>query len=333
MSLDLFELQKIAGSIPPVKDEEGNALEFKIVCRCCGARLDVGNVPPLTKTLCPECHQQLIVPQYFADLWITEFCKGARDNYVAHAFDPVLNREVALKISKSAAETFGGVRLTDTARILNLVDHHAVMPVLDGGVWNGYSYYVMPWMERGTLADALKLSEDDRFTVKRAVQLMVRTAQALYAADQRGFGHYDISPGNIFFNLEWMPFLSNFRLRDEYNDYTDDQEHLTRFDSWRYFSSDLLTGAAPGVDDDIFSLGVVFYELLSGKYPYGSVDTPSQLLEMHRHIPDCGSLKRNPAASAEIGEMVHAMLGENGRSRPRYEEIIYTTEKHLETFL
>jgi serine/threonine protein kinase len=190
----------------------------------------------------------------------------------------------------------------------------------------------MPWMERGTLADALKLSEDDRFTTKRAVQLMVRTAQALSVAQQRGFGHYDISPGNIFFNLEWMPFISNFRQRDEYTDYTDDQEHLTRFDSWRYFSSDILTGATPGMDDDIFSLGVVFYELLSGKYPYGEVESPGRLLELQRHIPDCSVFKRNPAATPAICELVHAMLDRAG-SRPDYDEIVKTTEAHLETLL
>ena len=186
--MDLERLQKIAGSVPPVRDEEGNALEFKIYCRYCGVRLDVGNIPPLTKTLCPECHQQLTVPQYFADMWIYSFCPGARDNYVAYAYSPVLNRPVALKISKGAAETLGGVRLLDCARTLNIVDHHGVVPVMDGGVWNDYAYYVMPWMERGTLADVLKLPEDDRFTVRQTVQLMDSEAEVFYikATDQSG---------------------------------------------------------------------------------------------------------------------------------------------------
>lgn len=331
MDLDLLTLQKISGSVPPVKDADGNALEFKIFCRYCGVRLDVGNVPPLTKTICPECHQHLIVPQYFADFWITEFCKGACDNFTAHAYSPVLNRDVAIKISKSAAETFGGVRLLDGARTLNVVNHPGVMPILDGGVWNGYAYCVMPWMERGTLADALKLSEDERFTVKRAVQLMVRTAKALQTAQQHGFGHYDISPKNIFFNLEWMSFLSNFRRSDEYIDYADDLEKMTRFDSWRYLSTDVLSGAQPDYNDDIFSLGVVFYELLSGKYPYGATNSPALLLEMHRHVPDCGVFKRNPAASQAICDMIHAMLSSS--SRPGYAEIIKVLELHLETLL
>ena len=332
MEFELRELQRIAGSVPPTTDEDGNALVFKINCRSCGIRLDVGNVPPLTKILCPECHQQVIVPQYFADFWISEFCKGALDNFAARAFSPVLNREVALKISKSAAETLGGVRLMDGARTLIMVDHPGVMPVLDGGIWNDYAYWVMPWMERGTLADALKLPEEERFTVKRAVQLMVRTAQALRSAAQRGFGHYDISPRNIMFDQDWMSFLTNFRRIDEYIDYTDDQENLRRFDSWRYFSSDILTGGTPSSEDDIFSLGVVFYELLSGKYPFGAPDSPGQLLDLHRRIPDCSVFKRNPAASPAICELIHAMLGRSG-SRPVYDEIVSTLERHLETLL
>ncbi|MBE6381018.1 MAG: hypothetical protein E7047_08825 [Lentisphaerae bacterium] len=331
MSLDLLTLQKIAGSIPPVRDSEGNAVEFKIYCRYCGVRLEIGGVPPLTKTLCPECHQPLTVPQYFADFWITEFCKGARDNFVARAFAPVLNCEVALKISKGAAETFGGVRVLDSARMLNIVGHPGVMPVLDGGIWNGFAYYVMPWMECGTLREALKLPEDDRLTIRRTVQLMFRTAQALEIAEKQGFGHYDISPGNILFNHEWMSHLTNFRRRDEYSDYTDDQEHMTRFDSWRYFSDDILTGATPSVDDDIFSLGVVFYELLSNKYPFGEVESPARLLELHRHVPDCSVLKRSPAASPEIADVIAAMLSRNAAARPRYGEIVSAVERHLET--
>ena len=85
----------------------------------------------------------------------------------------------------------------DNARTLNIVDHPGVMPILDGGVWNDYAYYVMPWMERGTLADVLKLPEEDTFTTRQTIQLMVRIAQALFVAEQRGFGHYDINPGNI----------------------------------------------------------------------------------------------------------------------------------------
>jgi serine/threonine protein kinase len=333
MDLDLQSLQKIAGSVPPIKDEEGNALEFKIYCKYCGVRLDVGNIPPLSRTLCPACHQELIVPQYFADRWIYGFCENALDNYVAQAYAPVLDRMVAIKISKAAAETLGGVRLLDSARTLTIVDHPGVMPVLDGGVWNDYAFYVMPWMERGTLKDILKLPEDERFTVRQTVQLMVRIAQALKTADQRGFGHYDICPGNILINQEWMGHITNFRRKDEYIDYTDYQDDLVRFDNWRYFSSDLLTGAEPEREDDIYSLGLVFYELLSGSFPYEFADTPSLMLDARRRLPDCGSLKNKPESSPAIAEMIHSMLNANPIMRPRYDEIVSTLESHLETLM
>ena len=111
MTFDLEGLQKLSGLIPPVKDEEGNAVDFKIYCRHCGTLLQVGNIPPLTRIICPDCHQQLTVPQFFADLLIESFLPGALDNFAAKAYSPVLNRDVALKISKAAAETLSGVRL------------------------------------------------------------------------------------------------------------------------------------------------------------------------------------------------------------------------------
>jgi len=333
MSFSLEDLQQMAGLTPPVKDEDGNALQFKICCRCCGARLDVGNIPPLTKTLCPECHQLLIVPQFFAEFWIEQFCPDALDNFVAKAFAPVLSRDVAIKISKASAETLCGVRLMDNARTLNIVDHPGVMPILDGGVWNDYAYYVMPWMERGTLADVLKLPEEDTFTTRQTIQLMVRIAQALFVAEQRGFGHYDINPGNILINNEWMGHITNFRRTDEYSDFTDDPEQLTRFDHWQYFSTEILTGADPSIDDDIFSLGIVFYELLTRKYPYGDVESTTALLDMHRHVPDCGKLKRHPAASPAIADMIHNMLSNQTTLRPRYSEIVGVLENRLEALM
>ena len=331
MTLDLEGLQRLSGLIPPVKDENGNAVDFRIYCRHCGAHLQVGNIPPLTKIICPECHQLMVVPQFFADLLIESFLPGALDNFAAKAYSPVLNRDVVIKISKAAAETLSGVRLLDSARTLVIVDHPGVMPVLDGGVWNNYAYYVMPWMERGTLKDVLKLSKDDGLTVRQTVQLMVRTAQALYAAEQRGFGHYDICPGNIMINQEWMGHITNFRRQDEYADFTDDQENLTRFDNWRYFSSEILTGATPCIEDDIFSFGIVLYELFTGIYPYGEVTSTTHLLDLHQHTPDCSSIRRNPGASPEIADLIKNMLNNNPLLRPNYEQIVDTLETHLET--
>ncbi|MBE6402519.1 MAG: serine/threonine protein kinase [Lentisphaerae bacterium] len=333
MTFDLEGLQKLSGLIPPVKDEEGNAVDFKIYCRHCGTLLQVGNIPPLTRIICPDCHQQLTVPQFFADLLIESFLPGALDNFAAKAYSPVLNRDVALKISKAAAETLSGVRLLDSARTLVIVDHPGVMPVLDGGVWNNYAYYVMPWMERGTLKEVMKLSKDDGFTIRQTVQLMVRIAQALYTAEQRGFGHYDICPGNILINQEWMAYITNFRRIDEYEDFTEDQENMQRFDNWRYFSSEILTGGTPSIDDDIFSFGLVLYELLTGNYAYGNVNSPELLIDLHTHTPDCGVIKRNPAASPEIANMIHAMLSNTPAARPRYKEIVRVLETKLETLL
>ena len=333
MAIDLENLQSLSGLIPPVKDENGNAVDFKICCRHCGTLLQVGNMPPLSKIICPECHQQLVVPQFFADLLIESFPPGALDSFVAKAYSPVLDRDVALKISKAAAETLSGVRLMDSARTLILVDHPGVMPVLDGGIWNNYAYYVMPWMERGTLKDVIKLSKDDGLTVRQTVQLMVRIAQALCTAEQRGFGHYDICPANIMFNREWMAHITNFRRIDEYEDFTEDLESMQRFDNWRYFSSEIITGGTPGINDDIFSFGLVLYELLTGHYAYGQVARPELLIDLHRHTPECGSIKRNPAASPEIAAMIHAMLSNTPSQRPRYQEIVQVLETKLETLL
>lgn len=331
--MELKELQLFAGSEPPVVDADGNATDFKVRCLACGARLNVGNLPPLSQSICPECHTLFTVPQYFAGYWIEGFCSGALDNFAAKAYDPVLDRDVAIKISKAAAETMGGVRLLDNARMLNMIEHPGIMPILDGGSWNGYAYYVMPWMERGTLADVLKLPAEERFTERQTVQLMVRMAQALQIAAQRGFGHYDINPRNILINLEWMGHLTNFRRTDEYADFADDWAGLKRFDGWRYFSRDILTGGTPSVADDIYSFGLVLYEILSGSYAFEVTDSPERLLELQLHLPGKNKMRNHPACSNEIADMILAMISHSPMDRPGYDQIVPVLEARWETLL
>lgn len=333
MAIELQALQRIAGLEPPVLDANRRTVELKMHCRHCGTKLDMGELEPLSVTVCPACREAVTVPQYFAGCLISAFCSGALDNYVCKAYDPVLDRDVAVKISKAAAETLGGVRLLDNARTLGLVDQPGVMPVLDGGVWNGYAYWVMPWMERGTLVDVLQLPYDDRFTLRQTLQLLVRLARALETAEQRGFGHYDINPRNILVNYEWMGHLTNFRRVDEYVDYAEDPDGLRRFDGWRYFSPDLLTGATPGIDDDIFSFGITIYELLSGVYPFGMVESPGELIEVQRRPISGGTMRRHPASSNPIIELVARMIDPVPSLRPRYREIVTVFENRLEEVL
>ena len=333
MAIALKELQKIAGLEPPVTDDDGRALELKISCRKCGARLDVGELEPLSETPCPECGEMLTVPQFFGGYFITAFCPGALDSFVCKAYDPVLERDVALKISKGAAETLGGVRLLDNVRTLTLVDQPGVMPVLDGGVWNGYAYWVMPWMERGTLADVLKLPLDEQFTLRQTVRLLVRMARVLATAEARGYGHYDVNPRNILVNYEWMGHLTNFRRPDEYVDYADMPEGLTRFDGWRYFSPALLTGAVPVMEDDVFSFGVTVFELLSGAYPFGAVASVDELRERQHYPLNGAAMRRHPAAGNAIVTLVERMTDLAPGERPHFQEIVSVFENRLEEVL
>jgi len=333
MTIELTELRKIAGLEPPVTDGDGRAVELKACCRNCGERLDFGELQPLSRILCPYCGAALIVPQYFGGYFIVGFCDGALDNYVCQAYDPVLRRDVALKISKASAETLGGVRLLDNVRTLTLVDQPGVMPVLDGGTWNDYAFWVMPWMERGTLADVLKLPFDERFTLRQTVRLLQRLARVLATARQRGYGHYDVNPRNVLINYEWMGYLTNFRRNDEYVDYSDLPQGLTRFDGWRYFSPSVLGGETPCNEDDAFSFGVMIFEILAGNYPFGAVNDVDQLRQVQQQSVAFAAVRRHEAATPEIQDLVERMMDLAPGRRPGWDEIVRVFENRLEEVL
>jgi serine/threonine protein kinase len=185
--------------------------------------------------------------------------------YLAH--DEQLHRPVAIKVPHARlvsrpedAEAY----LTEARTVANL-DHPNIVPVYDVGGTEQFPCYVVSKFIDGTdLATKLKHS---RLLLNDAVELVATVADALHYAHKQGLVHRDIKPGNILLDRSGKPFVADFGLALREQDVGKGPGYAG---TPAYMSPEQAKGEGHRVDgrSDVFSLGIVLYELLVGRRPF-----------------------------------------------------------------
>ena len=186
---------------------------------------------------------------------------GAGEAYVAR--DLRLQRDVAVK-TLSGASVRRLMSLQPEAWAMATVTHPAAAQIHGVEFWRGRSFLVVEFLAGGTLAERLRRGP---VPPARAAAVVATLADALAALHDAGYLHRDIKPGNIGFTSDGSPKLLDFGLSREADD------AAVAGGTPRYSSPEVLSGHPAGPADDVWSLCVVLYEMVTGRHPFAGADT------------------------------------------------------------
>jgi predicted Ser/Thr protein kinase len=188
--------------------------------------------------------------------------------YLAH--DTELDRKVALKVPHFAASDGPHVleRFAREARAAATLTHPNICPVYDVGEWQGTRYVTMAYIEGKPLSDLIRAGKP--LPQPSVAALVRKLAQAMHEAHQHGIVHRDLKPSNVMVNKKHEPIIMDFGLARR----VQEDARLTKSGSIlgtpAYMSPEQVAGdvQAIGPACDIYSLGVILYELLTGRLPF-----------------------------------------------------------------
>ena len=214
---------------------------------------------------------------------LTELIDEGGTSMVFKAYDFDTGKTVAIKVLNEG--TSRG-RFRREVRAVVRLDHPHILPVFDYDLKDSPAYLVMPFIEGGTLRDLLKAR---RLSLREVVEMFGQIARALDYAHEEGILHRDIKPGNILIAEDGAPKLADFGIAKEYKI----DETVTHWVSRT--STGLISGTPPYMapehaqgkgskHSDIYSLGIVLYEMMVGDVPYRA-ENPWDLINMHVYAP------------------------------------------------
>jgi len=226
------------------------------------------------------------------------------------------DRKVAVKVLRpELAAALGAERFTREIRIAARLQHPHILPLLDSGQAEGFLYYVMPYVEGQSLRD--RIAREGELPVHEAVRILVEITDALGFAHAQGVVHRDIKPDNVMLSGRHA-LVMDFGVAKALSEATGRQTITTAgvaLGTPSYMAPEQAT-ADPNLDHrvDIYAVGVVAYELLTGRTPFAGL-TPQQVLAAHvTETPDPMTRYR-PSLSPALQAVIMRCLAKHPADR------------------
>jgi predicted Ser/Thr protein kinase len=239
---------------------------------------------------------------------------------VYRAFDRIGKRPVALKmLRRQEAEDL--VRFSREAAVLSeLADPSVVQYLGHGRTHRGEAYIAMEWLDGEPLRSAL---DRELFAPETAVAIVRRVAAALAVAHRRGIVHRDLKPSNVFLvesSIERVKLL-DFGIARHVEDTGNLTGTGTLVGTWCYMAPEQIHGSTIDVRADVFALGCVLYECLSGRRAFSAKDPAAVLAKVL--VEDPPDLRQVRAGvSSSLANLVTQMLSKEPEERPADAEAV-----------
>lgn len=231
---------------------------------------------------------------------------------VYRAYDPLFEREVAVKVLKRELLEDPELRerFERETKIVAKLEHAAIVPVYDVGHDRGQLFYVMRYMSGGSLTERIN---EGSLTLEQVAYILLRLADALDYAHRKGVVHRDLKPGNILFDEVGNAFISDFGIA-KFAQAATRITHSGIIGTPRYMSPEQARGSETDGRSDLYTLGVMLFEILSGRAPFEAT-TPLALAFKHATEPAPDILGVNPSLPPQLGPILRKAMEKEAEDR------------------
>jgi Serine/threonine protein kinase len=233
---------------------------------------------------------------------------------VYRAYDPRFEREVAVKVLPSEllhSDPQFRLRFEREAKIIAQLEHSAIVPVYDVGEADGQPYFVMRYMNGGSLSDRIKAGG---LTIEDASRILGTIAPGLDEAHANGIVHRDIKPSNILFDKRGNPYISDFGIAKLSQAQSGNVTGSAIIGTPAYMAPEQAQGTEVDGRADIYALGIILFEILTGKQPY-EADTPMAVAIKHITDPVPHIRQTNPQLPESVDAIIQKAMAKDKTQR------------------
>ena len=218
---------------------------------------------------------------------------------VYKAFQPSLGRSVAVKVMHQRYSDLLP-RFQREARAVALLRHRNILAIYDYGEEDGYAYLVMEFVAQGTLKEMLTGQPIDWVTT---VALGISVGEALHYAHQNGIVHRDVKPTNILMPSPDWPLLADFGLVKVKSSDENLTDSGTIIGTPEYISPEQASGEPVDHRADIYALGVIIFEMITGRLPFNYTNL-NQIMIAHITEPVASPVELNPDCPPKLEQVI-----------------------------
>lgn len=237
---------------------------------------------------------------------------------VYKGFDPFVRRDVAIKTIRNAvgAEENDAAAIERAffteARAAGMLGHPHIVSLYDAGSQGGMNYLVMEYVDGETLLPWCQ-KNGPRMAVDKVVDVIFKCAKALDYAHSKGVLHRDIKPSNIMLTRDGVPKVMDFSVAEVSDPATGERRQIA-VGSPLYMSPEQVRRQPLEPASDLYSLGVVMYQLLTGETPYHGADLPG-LFAAIRNQPVPRIEEKRPDLPRDVTGLVTRLLAKQPQQR------------------
>jgi serine/threonine-protein kinase len=235
---------------------------------------------------------------------------------VYKAMDLNLQREVAVKILRTdlIEDPNFRARFLQEARSAANLTHPNIVTIYDFGHDSGQFFIIMEYVEGNDLKTVIR--SQGQQSVQQAVDLMIQIGQGVGYAHRAGLVHCDLKPQNILVSPDGRVKITDFGISRALASITPEERADVVWGSPKYFSPEQAAGNAPSPASDVYALGIILFELLTGELPF-EADTSADLAELHQTAQPPTPRIKNPSISIELELILLKVLSKEPAARYR----------------